>query len=110
MNLAPPRDDTESGGLTPLALFAGMAGNLMEWYDFALYGVLAATLGELFFPRASPLLGLLSVFGIFAAGYVMRLVGGAWFGHVADRVGRRRGLLLSAGAWNLVGHPTLDAS
>lgn len=83
-------------GLSPLALVAGMSGNLMEWYDFALYGVLAATLGELFFPHGSRLVALLSVFGVFAAGYVMRVLGGALFGHVGDRVGRRRALLLSA--------------
>lgn len=82
--------------LSPLALAAGMSGNLMEWYDFALYGVLAATLGELFFPQGNRLLALLSVFGVFAAGYVMRVIGGAAFGHIADRLGRRRSLLLSA--------------
>ncbi|HZR81756.1 MAG TPA: MFS transporter [Candidatus Binatia bacterium] len=91
--------DADAGGvraLSPLALLAGMSGNLMEWYDFALYGVLAGTLGELFFPRAGRLLALLSVFGVFAAGYVMRLAGGAAFGHLADGLGRRRALLLSA--------------
>ena len=82
--------------LPPLAVLAGMSGNLMEWYDFALYGVLAATLGGLFFPSDNRLLALLSVFGVFAAGYVMRLLGGAAFGHIADRLGRRRALLLSA--------------
>lgn len=79
-----------------LCLVAGMSGNLMEWYDFALYGVLAATLGELFFPHAGRLLALLAVFGVFAAGYLMRLAGGAFFGHVGDRLGRRRALLISA--------------
>jgi MFS transporter, MHS family, proline/betaine transporter len=73
-----------------------MSGNLMEWYDFALYGVLAATLGELFFPHAGRMLALLAVFGVFAAGYLMRLAGGAFFGHVGDRLGRRRALLISA--------------
>ena len=73
-----------------------MSGNLMEWYDFALYGVLAATLGELFFPHGNRLVALLSVFGVFAAGYVMRVLGGALFGHVGDHMGRRRALLVSA--------------
>lgn len=91
-----PQRSDEHVGLTPLALLAGMSGNLMEWYDFALYGVLAATLGELFFPHGNRLVALLSVFGVFAAGYVMRILGGAWFGHVGDRLGRRRALLLSA--------------
>ena len=76
--------------LTPLALIAGMSGNLMEWYDFALYGVLASTLGQLFFPQGSRLLALLSVFGVFAAGYLMRVVGGAAFGHVAGVAGAAR--------------------
>jgi MHS family proline/betaine transporter-like MFS transporter len=87
---------TPPAPLSPLALLAGMSGNLMEWYDFALYGVLAATLGQLFFPSGNRLLALLSVFGVFAAGYLMRLLGGAAFGHIADRLGRRRALLLSA--------------
>jgi MHS family proline/betaine transporter-like MFS transporter len=91
---AAPREGSRP--LSPLALLAGMSGNLMEWYDFALYGVLASTLGELFFPHAGRLLALLSVFGVFAAGYVMRLLGGALYGHVGDRVGRRRALLVSA--------------
>ncbi len=90
------QSDRSQAPLSPLALFAGMSGNLMEWYDFALYGVLAATLGQLFFPAGNRLLALLSVFGVFAAGYIMRLVGGALFGHVGDRLGRRRALLLSA--------------
>ena len=90
------RDDGPRSPLSPLALIAGMSGNLMEWYDFALYGVLASTLGQLFFPSGNRLLALLSVFGVFAAGYLMRVIGGAAFGHVADRLGRRRALLLSA--------------
>jgi len=93
---ATPPAERATSSLSPLALLAGMSGNLMEWYDFALYGVLAATLGELFFPHGSRLVALLSVFGVFAAGYVMRLLGGALFGHVGDRLGRRRALLLSA--------------
>ena len=93
--------------LGPVSLLAGMAGNLMEWYDFALYGVLAATLGELFFPGTDRLLGLLAVYGVFAAGYLSRIVGGAFFGHLADRGGRKKALLISvlfmASASTLVG-------
>lgn len=91
-----PDPDRPAGALSPLGLLAGMSGNLMEWYDFALYGVLAATLGQLFFPQGNRLAALLSVFGVFAAGYLMRVVGGALFGHVGDHLGRRRALLVSA--------------
>jgi len=82
--------------LKPIAIIAGMAGNTMEWYDFALYGVMAPTLGKLFFPQSNHLISILSVFGVFAAGYVMRLGGGAFFGHIADHHGRRIALLTSA--------------
>ena len=81
--------------LRPLALLAGIAGNLMEWYDFGLYGVLAATLGKLFFPEAGGFIGLLSVYGVFAAGYIARVAGGTLFGHIGDRYGRRSALLIS---------------
>jgi MHS family proline/betaine transporter-like MFS transporter len=82
--------------LKPMAIIAGMAGNMMEWYDFALYGVMAPTLGKLFFPQSNRLVSIISVFGVFAAGYIMRLGGGAVFGHVADHYGRRIALLVSA--------------
>ena len=86
------RDERKSS----LPLLAGVSGNLMEWYDFGLYGVLAPTLGRLFFPNADGFLGLLSVYGVFAAGYIARVAGGTVFGHVGDLVGRRSALLLSA--------------
>ena len=82
--------------LKPIAVIAGMAGNMMEWYDFALYGVMASTLGKLFFPQSNHLISIISVFGVFAAGYIMRLGGGAFFGHIADHYGRRIALLTSA--------------
>lgn len=82
--------------LKPIAVIAGMAGNMMEWYDFALYGVMAATLGKLFFPQDNHLVSIISVFGVFAAGYIMRLGGGAFFGHLADHYGRRGALIASA--------------
>ncbi len=82
--------------LKPIAVIAGMAGNMMEWYDFALYGVMAPVLGKLFFPQSNHLVSIISVFGVFAAGYIMRLGGGAVFGHIADHYGRRIALLTSA--------------
>ena len=78
------------------ALLAGMSGNIIEWYDFALYGVLAATLGRLFFPDAKGVDGLLSVYGVFAAGYLAKIIGGMVFGHIGDRMGRKPALVASA--------------
>jgi MHS family proline/betaine transporter-like MFS transporter len=86
----------EQTPLKPIAVIAGMAGNMMEWYDFALYGVMAPTLGKVFFPQENRIVAIISVFGVFAAGYIMRLGGGAFFGHLADHYGRRFALLASA--------------
>src|SRR5438067_13077762 len=74
---------------------AGMIGNVLEWYDFAIYGYFAATIGRQFFPHENAVAQLLSAFGIFAVGYLMRPVGGALIGHIGDRFGRRGALPVS---------------
>jgi len=76
-------------------ILAGMAGNVMEWYDFSVYGYFAATLGRRFFPSADPVASLLAAFGVFAAGFLMRPVGALLFGHIGDRFGRQKALTLS---------------
>lgn len=73
---------------------AASVGNLLEWYDFALFGLTAAILAAQFFP-ADGAAGLIRVFGAFAAGYLARPIGGLLFGWVGDRFGRRRALTLS---------------
>ncbi|WP_457624496.1 MFS transporter [Persephonella sp.] len=76
-------------------LFAGMIGNVLEWYDFVVYGFLAAIIGELFFPSDDPMVSLLKSFGVFAVGFVMRPVGAVLFGHIGDRYGRKKALTIS---------------
>ncbi|WP_371348466.1 MFS transporter [Ancylobacter sp. IITR112] len=78
------------------ALIAGALGNVLEWYDFAAYGFLAAIFARNFFPDSDPFVGLIAAFGVFAASFVMRPVGGMVFGHIGDRYGRRRALFISA--------------
>jgi MHS family proline/betaine transporter-like MFS transporter len=77
---------------------AGMIGNVLEWYDFAIYGYFAASIGRHFFPHQDAVAQLLSAFGVFAVGYLMRPVGGALIGHIGDRFGRRIALTFSVGA------------
>jgi MHS family proline/betaine transporter-like MFS transporter len=77
---------------------AGMIGNVLEWYDFAVYGYFATAIGRHFFPHEDAVAQLLSAFGIFAIGYVMRPVGGAVVGHIGDRFGRRAALTFSVAA------------
>jgi MHS family proline/betaine transporter-like MFS transporter len=77
---------------------AGMIGNVLEWYDFAIYGYFATSIGRHFFPHEDPLAQLLSAFGVFAVGYMMRPVGGVIIGHIGDRFGRRAALTFSVAA------------
>ena len=77
---------------------AGMIGNVLEWYDFAVYGYFATAIGRHFFPHEDAVAQLLSAFGVFAIGYVMRPVGGAVIGHIGDRFGRRTALTFSVAA------------
>jgi MFS transporter, MHS family, proline/betaine transporter len=77
------------------AVVSGIAGNVMEWYDFSVYGYFAAIIGRQFFPVANPVSSLLAAFGVFAAGFFMRPLGSLLFGHVGDKKGRKLALTLS---------------
>jgi len=78
-------------------LLAGAIGNVLEWYDFALYGYFTPVLATLFFPSEQPSVSLLSAFGVFAIGFLARPLGALLFGHWGDTVGRR-----SALAWSVI--------
>jgi MHS family proline/betaine transporter-like MFS transporter len=70
-------------------------GNVMEWYDFAVYGYFAMVIGDQFFPATDPAVSLIASFGAFAAGFLMRPIGGLVFGRIGDLVGRQRAMLVS---------------
>jgi MHS family proline/betaine transporter-like MFS transporter len=72
-----------------------MIGNALEWYDFAIYGYFAVQIGRHFFPHDDAVAQLLSAFGVFAMGYLMRPIGGVLVGHIGDRFGRRTALTFS---------------
>ncbi|MEU6406706.1 MFS transporter [Streptomyces sp. NPDC046985] len=72
------------------AVGASALGNCMEWFDFGVYSYLAATLGKVFFPGASPGAQVISSFATFAAAFVVRPLGGLVFGPLGDRVGRQK--------------------
>ncbi len=74
---------------------AGMVGNVIEWYDFALYGYMAVIISQLFFPHGDKTVSLLATYGVFAAGFFMRPLGAIFFGHLGDTIGRKPVLLLS---------------
>lgn len=74
---------------------AGVIGNVLEWYDFAVYGYFAAAIGRAFFPREDEVAQVLAAFGVFAIGFLTRPIGGAFIGHIGDRHGRRTALTVS---------------
>jgi len=68
---------------------------VLEWYDFTIYGFLAPTLGQVFFPSRDPSTSLLSAFAVLAVGYAARPIGSVIFGHIGDRFGRKPALIAS---------------
>jgi metabolite-proton symporter len=76
------------------AVIASTIGTTIEWYDFFLYGVMAALVfPRLFFPGVDPFLGQLLSFATFTAGFISRPLGGVVFGHLGDRIGRKSTLV-----------------
>ncbi len=74
---------------------AGIVGNILEWYDFALYGYLATVFADQFFPSTDKLASLINAYAVFAVGFLARPLGGVIYGWIGDRLGRRRLLTLS---------------
>jgi MHS family proline/betaine transporter-like MFS transporter len=76
------------------AVSAIVVGNLLEWYDFAVYAALAGVLATLFFPSGNAVVSLLASFSVFAVGFAARPIGAILFGRMSDRIGRRPTLLV----------------
>ncbi|KQP52491.1 LysR family transcriptional regulator [Methylobacterium sp. Leaf111] len=78
------------------AAVAAFVGTTIEWYDFFIYGTAAALVfGPLFFAEATPFVATLAAFGTFAVGFFARPLGGLVFGHVGDRLGRKKALVVT---------------
>ncbi|MER6517090.1 glycine betaine/L-proline transporter ProP [Streptomyces sp. NPDC060334] len=77
------------------AVKAASLGNAMEWFDFGIYSYLAVTLGHVFFPSGSDTTQLLSSFATFAVAFLVRPLGGMFFGPMGDRLGRKKVLALT---------------
>ena len=87
-----PRRRSTSALRTALA---GLIGNVLEWFDFAVYGYFASDIGKQFFPQSDPAAQQLLAFAVFALGFLARPVGSIVLGMVGDRIGRRALLTLS---------------
>jgi MFS transporter, MHS family, alpha-ketoglutarate permease len=77
------------------AIFIGSVGNLVEWYDFYAYAAFALYFASSFFPGENPVVQQLNAAILFAIGFIVRPIGGWFFGHLADHYGRRNALMLS---------------
>src|SRR5689334_15963689 len=72
-----------------IVLLASLGGTL-EFYDFVIFGIFARDIADALFPSGSPLVSLMASFAAFAAGYLVRPIGGIVLSHYGDRHGRRR--------------------
>ncbi|MFQ6574452.1 MFS family transporter [Pseudomonas sp. UM16] len=77
------------------AIVGASSGNLVEWFDFYVYAFCAIYFAPAFFPSDDPTVQLLNTAGVFAAGFLMRPIGGWLFGRVADRHGRKNSMMIS---------------
>jgi MFS family permease len=92
---------------------AAAGGNVIEWYDFYIFGSLATVLSVKFFEKSNPVAALLSTIALFTAGFLVRPLGAFVFGWMGDRIGRKytflvtlSGMALGTGAIGLI--PTFD--
>jgi MHS family proline/betaine transporter-like MFS transporter len=95
-----PTDAALTGALPqppPLhrVVIAATIGNVLEWFDFLVYGYFAVTIAEVFFPSGNPTVSLLVTFGAFGLAYLVRPLGAVLVGTYTDRHGRKAGLTLS---------------
>ncbi|GAB3626847.1 alpha-ketoglutarate permease [Pandoraea terrae] len=90
---APPTAGEERKRI--FAIVAASSGNLVEWFDFYIYAFCAIYFASSFFPKSDPTAQLLNTAGVFAAGFLMRPIGGWLFGRFADKHGRKTSMVIS---------------
>jgi MHS family proline/betaine transporter-like MFS transporter len=83
---------------------AGLIGNVLEWFDYAVYGYFTNSISHQFFPQSDPAAALFLTWGVFALGFFARPAGSIVLGRVGDRIGRKALLTLSI---SLIGFATL---
>src|SRR2546430_2974902 len=86
---------------------ASSVGTMIEWYDFYIFGSLAAVISPLFYPRGNNTFALIAYLSTFAVGFIVRPFGALFFGRIGDLIGRKYAflitLLIMGGATALIG-------
>src|SRR5258705_7695587 len=82
-------------------IVAASVGNVIEWYDFYIFGSLAAVLSVKFFEQSHPVAALLSTIALFTAGFLIRPLGAFLFGWMGDRIGRKYTFLVTLSGMGL---------
>jgi MHS family proline/betaine transporter-like MFS transporter len=88
-------ESIEGGEATRMQTIAGVAGNVLEWYDFAVFGFFGDIIGEVFFPPQAGNAAIVESFAVFGGAFLMRPIGGMLIGYIGDRYGRKTALELS---------------
>lgn len=91
----PTGPDSDTARVAKRAGIASMTGTAIEYYEFGIYGFMAAIIGPLFFPGNTPATVLLSMLAVFGSAFFIRPLGGVCLGLIGDRIGRRNVLLLT---------------
>ena len=94
LNAAPTSPPVDAKTIR-LVITASSLGTVFEWYDFFIYGTLAAVIGRLFFPSDNPTLQLLLALASFAVGFGFRPLGAVLFGYLGDKLGRKYTFLVT---------------
>jgi len=85
----------EKGAINKKIYFAGLTGEILEWFDFTVYGFFSLIIAQKFFPSENHFVSLMAAFAAFAIGFVMRPLGAIVFGHIGDTFGRKKVLTAS---------------
>src|SRR5437667_1869427 len=80
-------------------VIAASVGNIIEWYDFYIFGSLASILAVKFFAKGHPVAAFLSTVAIFSVGFLIRPLGAFVFGWLGDKVGRKYTFIVTLAAW-----------
>lgn len=86
---------------TRRTMLAASMGTFVEFFEYASYAYMGTTISRVFFPTSDPTAGLIQTFGVFALSFAMRPIGGLFWGHIGDRIGRQRTLAISIAGMGL---------